>query len=49
MNSLSFHAGPVALARLRAHGLGAADIGVIPAAAGGAKGLIFQALDLGIP
>jgi hypothetical protein len=45
MNSLSFHAGPVALARLRAHGLRAADIGVIPAAAGGAKGLIFQALD----
>lgn len=33
------------MARLRSHGLQAADIGVIPAAAGGAKGLIFQALD----
>jgi hypothetical protein len=45
MSSLSIHAGPTALARLRAHGLRAADIGVIPAAAGGPKGLIFQALD----
>jgi hypothetical protein len=45
MSSLSFHAGPVALARLRSHGLRAADIGVVPAAAGGPKGLIFQALD----
>jgi hypothetical protein len=45
MSSLSFHAGPRALARLRSHGLRAADIGVIPAAAGGPKGLIFQALD----
>jgi hypothetical protein len=45
MSSLSFHAGPAALARLRAHGLQAADIGVVPAAAGGPKGLIFQALD----
>jgi hypothetical protein len=44
-NSLSIHAGPLALARLRSHGLQAADIGVIPAAAGGPKGLIFQALD----
>lgn len=33
------------MARLRAHGLRAADIGVVPAAAGGPKGLIFQALD----
>ncbi len=45
MSSLSFHAGPAALAQLRAHGLRAADIGVVPAAAGGPKGLIFQALD----
>ncbi|MDB5951964.1 MAG: lysophospholipase, partial [Massilia sp.] len=45
MNSLSFHAGPAALARLRSHGLRPADIGVVPAAAGGPKGLIFQALD----
>ena len=45
MNSLSFHAGPAALARLRSHGLRPTDIGVVPAAAGGPKGLIFQALD----
>jgi hypothetical protein len=45
MSSLSFHAGPAALARLRSHGLRAADIGLVPAAAGGPKGLIFQALD----
>jgi hypothetical protein len=45
MSALSFYAGPLALAHLRAHGLRAADIGVIPAAAGGPKGLIFQALD----
>ena len=45
MSSLTFHAGPAALARIRAHGLQAADIGIIPAAAGGPKGLIFQALD----
>jgi hypothetical protein len=45
MSSLSFHAGPAALARLRSRGLRAADIGIVPAAAGGPKGLIFQALD----
>lgn len=45
MHALTFHAGPLALARLRSHGLQAADIGIIPAAAGGPKGLIFQALD----
>jgi predicted acylesterase/phospholipase RssA len=45
MHALSFHAGPAALARLRSHGLRAADIGVVPAAAGGPKGLIFQVLD----
>jgi hypothetical protein len=45
MSALSFHAGPRALARIRAHGLRAADVAVIPAAAGGPKGLIFQALD----
>ena len=45
MSALSFHAGPRALARIRAQGLRAADIAVIPAAAGGPKGLIFQALD----
>lgn len=44
-DSLRFHAGPAALARIRQQGLQAADIGIIPAAAGGPKGLIFQALD----
>jgi hypothetical protein len=45
MSSLSFHAGPAAMAQLRSHGLRASDIGIVPAAAGGPKGLIFQALD----
>jgi len=45
MNALTFHAGPRALAHIRAKGLRAADIAIIPAAAGGPKGLIFQSLD----
>lgn len=45
MNALSFHAGPRALAHLRKHGLRAQDVAVVPAAAGGPKGLIFQAMD----
>lgn len=45
MKALEFHAGPRALAHLRAHGLRPQDIAVIPAAAGGPKGLILQALD----
>jgi predicted acylesterase/phospholipase RssA len=45
MNALSFHAGPRALAHIRSHGLRARDVAIIPAAAGGPKGLIFQALD----
>jgi len=45
MTALTFHAGPLALARIREHGLRAADIAVVPAAAGGPKGLIFRALD----
>jgi hypothetical protein len=45
MSALSFHAGPRALARIRAHGLRAEDVAIIPAAAGGPKGLIFQHLD----
>jgi hypothetical protein len=45
MSALTFHAGPLALARIRAHGLRASDIGIVPAAAGGPKGLIFRALD----
>lgn len=45
MKALTIYAGPKALARIGAHGLRAQDIGIIPAAAGGPKGLIFQALD----
>ena len=45
MNTLSFHAGPRALAHIRSHGLHARDVAVVPAAAGGPKGLIFQSLD----
>jgi hypothetical protein len=45
MNALSFHAGPRALARIRTHGLQAQDVALVPAAAGGPKGLIFQAMD----
>ncbi|HEX9172281.1 MAG TPA: patatin-like phospholipase family protein [Telluria sp.] len=45
MSSLSFHAGPLALAQIRDHGLRAQDIALVPAAAGGPKGLVFQALD----
>lgn len=45
MTALSFHAGPRALAHIRRHGLRAQDVAVVPAAAGGPKGLIFQALD----
>lgn len=45
MSALTFHAGPRALDRIRAHGLRPDDIAVIPAAAGGPKGLIFRALD----
>lgn len=45
MNALSIHAGPKALAHIREHGLRAQDIAIIPAAAGGPKGLIFKRLD----
>jgi hypothetical protein len=45
MHALSFFAGPKALAHVREHGLRAQDIAVVPAAAGGPKGLILQALD----
>ena len=45
MSALTFHAGPLALARIRTHGLRAEDIAVVPAAAGGPKGLIFRSLD----
>ncbi|MBV8667492.1 MAG: patatin-like phospholipase family protein [Burkholderiaceae bacterium] len=45
MKALEFRAGPQALAHLRQHGLRAHDVAAIPAAAGGPKGLILQALD----
>jgi len=38
-------AGPQALARIRAEGLAPGDIAVVPAAAGGPKGLILHGLD----
>ena len=44
-SALQIHAGKTALAHIREHGLQARDIAVIPAAAGGPKGLILQALD----
>lgn len=43
--AIDIHAGPKALAHIREHGLRAADIAVIPGAAGGPKGLILQKLD----
>ncbi|RZA35718.1 MAG: patatin-like phospholipase family protein [Lysobacteraceae bacterium] len=45
MKALTFHAGPLALAQIGAQGLRARDVAIVPAAAGGPKGLIFQALD----
>lgn len=45
MRSLEIHAGPRARARLLECGLQAADVRIIPAAAGGPKGLVFNPLD----
>ncbi len=45
MQALHIHAGPKALAHIREHGLRPEHIGVIPAAAGGPKGLILGPLD----
>jgi hypothetical protein len=45
VKALCIYAGPQARQRLSQHGLSAADIGVIPAAAGGPKGLILGPLD----
>lgn len=44
-SSLRIFAGPSALRRIELYGLQAADVAVIPAAAGGPKGLILQKLD----
>jgi hypothetical protein len=45
MKALCVHAGPRALAALRAHGLQARHVRMIPAAAGGPKGLVLNPLD----
>ena len=45
MQALHIHAGPKALAHIREHGLRPEHVGVIPAAAGGPKGLILGPLD----
>ena len=42
VRALRVLAGPAALQHLREHGLRPADVGVIPAAAGGPKGLILN-------
>ncbi len=46
--TLAIRAGAGALARLRSHGLDPADVSVIPAAAGGPKGLTLIGLDKAI-
>lgn len=43
--ALQVHAGPLALAHLREHGLQASHVSAIPAAAGGPKGLTLLPLD----
>jgi hypothetical protein len=45
MKALAIHAGPQALALLRERGLRPEDVRVIPAAAGGPKGLVLNPLD----
>jgi hypothetical protein len=45
MRALAVHAGPRALAHLRERGLSPQDVRVIPAAAGGPKGLVLGPLD----
>lgn len=45
MRALRIYAGPVARQHLQRHGLQAGDVGVIPGAAGGPKGLILGPLD----
>lgn len=45
MKALAIYAGPHAKQQLASQGLRAADVGVIPAAAGGPKGLILGPLD----
>jgi len=45
MRALHIHVGPMALNHIRQHGLSPEHIGVMPAAAGGPKGLILGPLD----
>ena len=45
MKALAIYAGPQAKQHLALHGISASDVGVIPAAAGGPKGLILGPLD----
>ncbi|SFQ20982.1 hypothetical protein [Pseudomonas borbori] len=46
--ALTIKAGPRALARIRERGLQPADVGILPGAAGGAKALGIQGLDLAL-
>jgi hypothetical protein len=46
--ALTLKAGPRAMARIRAQGLHAADVGTLPGAAGGPKALGIQGLDLAL-
>ncbi|MGE0332239.1 MAG: phospholipase [Ramlibacter sp.] len=45
MNALRIHAGPRARAHIEKNGLNPGDIGVVPGAAGGPKGLVLGPLD----
>ena len=45
MRALRIYAGPVALRHIERNGLRPADVGVVPAAAGGPKGLVLGPLD----
>src|SRR5213082_1347031 len=45
MRALRIHAGPEARRHIEQHGLRARDVGVVPGAAGGPKGLILGPLD----
>ena len=45
MKALCIYAGPSALEHLRRNGLSSSDVGIIPAAAGGPKGLILGPMD----
>ena len=45
MRALRIYAGPLARRHIEGHGLRAADVGIVPGAAGGPKGLILGGLD----